>query len=274
MRSRISTARTDLLVTVDLSVANHVAQVTLNRPEALNSLDSQMRAEWTAVWAEIRSDPDIWVVVMTGAGDRAFCVGSDLKDQSGGDVSYVSQAFGGDGRGDGHLVVPMETDKPIVCAVNGHALGGGLEIALATDIRIASSNATFGLPEVRVGSMPGAGGTQNLPRAVASSDAMYLLLTGERVAAGRALQMGLISECLEDREALLFRAHEIASLIAANAPLSVRATKRLAQASRDWPLSRGLESERHVWGLLKATADRAEGRAAFSERREPHYRGV
>jgi len=258
-------------VPVTLLFEDRIAQLTLDRPEALNALDSTMRKEWVDAWQEVRGNDEIWVVIVTGAGDRSFCVGSDLKEPPDDESSYVSRAFSG--RGDGHLLPPMDTDKPILCAINGYALGGGLEIALACDIRIASANATLGLPEVRVGSMPGAGGTQNLPKSVGSSDAMYLLMTGDHVSADRALNMGLISESTSP-EQLMPRTMEIASRIASNAPLSVRATKRLAKSAGDWPLARGLDAERHVWGLLRSTEDRDEGRRAFREKRPPEYRGL
>lgn len=254
---------------VDLVVADGVGQLILNRPDSLNALDAQMRREWVAAWRRVSEDNDVRVVIVTGAGHRAFCVGSDLKEHQG-EGAQISGPFGS--QQDDHLLHPMSTDKPLICAINGHALGGGLEIALACDIRIAASSATMGLPEVRVGSMPGAGGTQNLPRAVGSSHAMYLLLTGERIDAARALQIGLVSECV-DAAQLMPRAQEIAQIIAGNAPLAVRATRQMAKASWDWPQHWGLQAERNAWWLLKSTKDRAEGRAAFRESRAPQYKG-
>lgn len=256
-------------MSLDVVVEGHVAVATLHRPAARNALDSRLRAELVEFWHRLREDRSIRAAVLTGSGDRAFCAGADLKDTTL-DTSYLDETFGG--RDAQHFMTHASFDTPLVCAVNGYALGGGLELALACDIRIASTTAAFGMPEVRVGSMPGAGGTQYLPRVMAMSDAMYLLLTGEVITAQRALEMRLISECLPPAE-LLPRAVAIAETIARNAPLSVRATKRMAAGALDVPLSVGLQRERAMWGLLKGSADRQEGRAAFRERRPPEYEG-
>lgn len=248
-----------------------VALITLNRPNALNALDVDMREALVEAWNDAHADPAVRVLVLTGAGDRAFCAGADLKDKRLDTANYLAdESFGSPPAA--HFMSRMRTEKAAVCAINGHALGGGLELALACDIRIASTNATLGLPEVRVGSMPGAGGTQYLPRMIGGSDAMYLALTGDRITAADALRMGLVSEC-HPLEALLTRAHEIADRIARNAPLAVGATKRALVASRDLPFARGLELERNLWGLVRGTQDRAEGREAFREGREPDFKG-
>lgn len=257
-------------MSIDLEVDERVAVVRINRPDALNALDREAKAQLKEAWNEVAARDDVRVAVLTGTGDKAFCVGSDLKEAAGEEAPFVSQNVGT--ASDPHPVRGLPQDKPLIAALNGHALGGGLEMALACDIRIASVTATVGLPEVRVGSMPGAGGTQNLLRVVNSSDAMYLLLTGERIDAARALSMGLISEVCDPQD-LRDRAMEIAARIASNAPLSVRATKRAALVAMDVPASVGLDYERNLWGLIKATDDRAEGRAAFREKREPDYRG-
>jgi E-phenylitaconyl-CoA hydratase len=151
-------------------------------------------------------------------------------------------------------------------------MGGGMELALACDIRIASANAVFALSEVRIGSIPGAGGTQRLPRAIGASNAMLMLLTGDRVDAVEALRMGLVSKVV-DREDLLSAAQEIARRIAQNAPLSVRSIKRLVTNGADMPLPAALDNERYVFGLLRDTEDRIEGRRAFQEKRPPVYKG-
>jgi E-phenylitaconyl-CoA hydratase len=166
----------------------------------------------------------------------------------------------------------METDKPIICAVNGYAMGGGMELALACDIRLASENAQFALSEVRIGSIPGAGGTQNLPRVIGRSDAMLMLLTGDRVDAQEALRTGLVSKVVP-REQLLETALAIAGRIAQNAPLSVRAVKRLVRDGASLPLAQGMAMESYVFGMLRDTEDRIEGRRAFQEKRPPVYRG-
>ncbi len=164
------------------------------------------------------------------------------------------------------------TDKPIICAINGYALGVGLELALACDIRIAVETARFGLPEVRVGSIPGAGGTQRLPRMVGMGDALLMLLTGDHIDSAEALRIGLINRVVP-ADRLMEEAVGIAGRIAANAPLSVRAVRRLALQGTDLPLEAAIRAERHVWGLLRDTEDRIEGRRAFQQKRKPVYHG-
>lgn len=257
-------------MTVGLVVENGVATVTIDRPESLNALDDAARRSLIAVWAEIEGRSDIRAAVLTGAGERAFCVGSDLREQTDSESSFVAKLFGGEQ--DQHLLDGFPEGTPVIAAINGYALGGGFEIALACDIRIASNTAVLGLPEVRVGSIPGAGGTQNLMRAVSASDALYLLLTGERVDAARALEMRIVSE-VHPPQNLVPRAKEIARRIAENAPLSVNAVKRLARRSADVSLEAGLEAERNAFGLIRGTQDREEGRAAFREKRSANYLG-
>lgn len=255
---------------LDVEVRDHIATITLNRPEAMNSFDPEMRSALQDTWLRIDADDDIRVAVITGAGDRAFCTGADLKNTMPPTESHAAITFGTNERD--HLLDGLDTDKPLVCAINGYAIGGGLEIALACDIRIAASHAQFGLSEVKVGSIPGAGGTQMLPRAIGRAMAMQMLLTGERIDADTALRCGLISE-IHDLEQLRDRAHEIAARIAANAPLSVRAVKRLVARGADMPLASAMEVERFVFGLLRDTEDRIEGRVAFKEKRPPDYKG-
>jgi len=258
-------------MSVDISVANRIATVVLNRPEAMNSIDPEMRTAWYAAMERVRTDEEIWVAIVIGAGDRAFCTGSDLKKTMPSQDSFARQQFG-DAPAE-TLVAPLSRiDKPIIAAINGYAMGGGLEIALACDIRICTETSQFALSEVKVGSIPGAGGTQRLPRAIGLSDAMLMLLTGDRVDAREALRMGLVSRVVKPAE-LAQSAQEIAQRITANAPLSMRAVKRLVYQGLDVPLPHALDMERHVFGLLYASEDRIEGRKAFSEKRKPNYRG-
>lgn len=257
-------------MSVDITVQDRVATVVLNRPEALNAIDHAMRAAVRDAWRRVAADPEVDVAIVTGAGGRAFSAGADLKGDASADRSFASLAFG-DGINES-LTAGIEMDKPLICAFNGHARGGGLEIGLACDIRIASDNATFALPEVRVGTIPGSGGTQRLPRLVGDSDAMLMLLTGDAIDASEALRIGLVSRVLPPGE-LSAAAHAIATRIVANAPLAVRAVKRLATRFRDAPLDQALLAERAAWGLLRDTEDRAEGRAAFAQRRPPRFKG-
>jgi E-phenylitaconyl-CoA hydratase len=253
---------------VDYTVRDQVAVITLNRPEAMNALDPESRAELTACWQRVANDDGVRVVVLTGAGDRAFCTGADLKKTMPPKESFAQLTFGAEDE----EYASFGSDKPSICAINGYAMGGGLELALACDIRIAADTARFGLPEVRVGSIPGAGGTQRLPRAVGSSDAMLMLLTGDAIDSAEALRIGLVSRVVP-RAALLDEAHKIALRIAANAPLAVRAAKRAAVQGAHLPLSDGIRLERAAWGLLRDTHDRIEGRLAFQQKRPPKYEG-
>jgi E-phenylitaconyl-CoA hydratase len=257
-------------MSVIVEVEDHVATITLNRPEAMNSIDPEMRAKLKDLWQRIHEDESIRVAILTGAGEKAFCTGSDLKKTMPPKESYAQKTFGEPDSN--HLLAGMSTDKPLICAVNGFAMGGGLEIALACDIRIASETAQFALSEVRVGSIPGAGGTQRLPRSIGESDAMLMLLTGDRIDAAEALRVGLVSKVVP-ADQLLSTAQAIARRIAQNAPLSVRAVKRLVQQGRDMPLQRAMETENYVWGILRDTEDRIEGRRAFQEKRQPVYKG-
>jgi len=256
-------------MTVHLTVDSGVAWVTLDRPEALNAIDAETRTQLRAAYRRISADADIRVAVLTGAGEKSFCTGVDLKSAPQNPPSLVVQEFGGQSD---HLLADFPVDKPTICAINGYALGGGLEIALRADIRIASANATFGLPEVRIGSIPGSAGTQLLPRVVGIPNAMKLILTGERIGVDEALRIGLIQEVVAfDR--LRERASELARAIADNGPLAVSAAKKLVGMSQDVPLEAGIAAERYAFGLLRDTEDRAEGRRAFAEKRAPRFVG-
>lgn len=247
-----------------------VAIVSIDRPEAMNSIDPQTRSELRTVWQRAAQDDTVRCIVLTGTGEKAFCTGSDLKNTIPPGESPAQLSFGQ--AQSNHLLSGMEMDKPIICAVNGYALGGGLELALACDVRIACENAWFALPEVRIGSIPGAGGTQYLPRLIGRSDALLMLLTGDRLDAREALRIGLVSKVVPHPR-LLETAIAIASRIAHNAPLSVRAVKQLVRNGSSLPLAQALTMESYVFGMLRDTEDRIEGRRAFREKRPPVYRG-
>jgi E-phenylitaconyl-CoA hydratase len=258
------------LATVEVTVTNHIATVLLNRPEALNAVDPEMRGLLHAAWDRIRTDDDIWVAIVTGAGPKAFCTGSDLKKTLPTEETAAQQQFGNGTVAS--LIANLRTIKPLIAAVNGYALGGGMELALACDIILCSSTAQFALPEVKVGSMPGAGGSVRLPRYIGRSDAMLMLLTGDRVDAQEALRTGLVSKVCAPEE-LMATALSIAEKIAANAPLSVRAVKRSVLQGQDMPLDAAIDVERYAFGLLYNSEDRIEGRKAFSEKRKPQFKG-
>lgn len=245
----------------------HVAIVTLNRPEALNALDPESWDELKQIWQNIKTDPEIRVTILTGAGNRSFCTGSDMKKTMPPKENFASTYFESESQ-----IAPMEMWRPIICAINGYAIGGGLEMALACDIRIASTKASFGLSEVKVGSMPGLGGTQRLVRAIPSAIAMKMLLVGERINAEEAYRIGLVSDVVEPDE-LLNYAKDMAKKIANNAPLSVKAVKQAVVIGSDLPIKQGMAYENLLWGTLRDTEDRIEGRVAFAEKRPPQYKG-
>jgi E-phenylitaconyl-CoA hydratase len=257
-------------VPIDFTVKDHVATMVLNRPEAMNSLDKEMREQMYVCWDRMREDEDIHVVIITGAGDKAFCTGSDLKNTPPPSESFAELYYGKNNPGT--MTHGFGTDRPVICAVNGYAVGGGMELALACDICIAVEGAKFGLTEAKIGSVPGSGGVQRLPRTVGKSDAMRLLLTGDMVDAHEAMRMGFVSEVVP-RDKLMELANAIARRIADNAPLAVRAIKRSIVQGLDMPLPLALEMDKQTYGLLRNTEDRLEGRKAFQEKRKPNYRG-
>ena len=243
-------------------VARHeaVATVTLNRPDRRNAIDQAMRDGLRSALDELDADAGVRVVVLTGAG-RAFCAGVDLTEGAPAPTLRPPVA------------APLWAfRKPVIAAVNGPAVGGGLELALACDIRIAAASARFGLTEVRIGSLPGSGGTQLLPRIVGPGNAARMVLTGELVDAAEALWIGLVSEVVPDAE-LAAAAGTLAERIAQNAPLSLLAAKRALRAGSDLPFAEGQALERELWAELAASKDRAEGRAAFRERRPARFTG-
>jgi E-phenylitaconyl-CoA hydratase len=266
--------RTGVVVsTLEITRDAGIACLTLNRPDKRNAIDDLTRDALAEAFAGFDADAAIRVVILTGAG-TAFCAGVDLATPG-----NVAQAAGPPGAAASPIVTrPRLTaaldafSKPVIAALNGVAVGGGLEMALACDIRIAATSAKFGLTEVRIGSLPGSGGTQRLVGVVGRSLAAQMLFTGELIAAERALAAGLVSE-LHAPEALMGRATTLAGIIAGNAPLSLIAIKKALRAATDLPLAAGFELERSLYGALALTQDRQEGRNAFREKRKPNFQG-
>lgn len=255
-------------MSVGFEVKNHVAYVTLNRPEAMNSLDPQSIADLNRIWQEVGSDPAIRVAVLTGAGEKSFCTGSDMKK-----APPPTECMASVYLREGQPILPaMKIWKPIIAAINGYAVGGGLELALACDLRIASANAKFGLTEVKVASLAGLNGTQMLPRVMPQAVAMKMLLTGELISADEALRYGLVSDVVAPDELLALATH-YAEKIASAAPLSVQATKQAIVLGLDMPREHGILFSHLLWGVLRDTEDRKEGFQAFAEKRSPVYGG-
>lgn len=259
---------TDRMVLEEERVGN-VAVLTLNRPASLNAIDPSLGAALREAWARLAQDDEVWVIVLTGAGERAFSAGADLKAPP--PAETFAGAFLGGAPGPSSITVPPGYLKPVICAVNGLAYGGGLELMLSTDIQVASSAARFALPEAKIGSIPGGGGTQRIARALPRGVARRMALTGEPIDADTALNHGLVSE-LVSPENVRGRAIEIAQLICQNAPLAVRAIKKALEAADELSIEDGLDFEQLLWGSLRDSEDRLEGRAAFAEKRPPVYR--
>ena len=255
--------------TADLLVerSDNVLWLTLNRPKSMNAMTPSMLEALGEALVGAREDDAVRVVVLTGAEDRSFCAGMDLSGAP--EVTAAEDQFSPPPV---HLAKGLDFNKPVIAAVNGYALGGGLELALACDLRIASENASFGLPEVGIGTMPGAGGTQRLPRAVPSAIAMKMLLLGERIDAAEALRVGLVSDVVEPG-ALLDLAAQFAAKIASNAPLAVRATKQAVEWGAAMQLDDAVRVERSLFNIVRDTADRQEGRVAFREKRKAAFEG-
>ncbi|MDE3094879.1 MAG: enoyl-CoA hydratase/isomerase family protein [Chloroflexota bacterium] len=235
----------------------------------MNAIDPATSAELLRAFEAFRDDDALWAAVLTGAGDRAFSAGADLVAMAAasarGEAPDLRVPFGG-------ITRKFDCWKPIVAAINGHCLAGGLELALCCDIRIAAGHAQFGLPEVTRAIIPGAGGTQRLLRAIPSAAAMQLLLTGGRFDAQWALRVGLVSEVVA-ADRLLPRALEIADEICRNGPLAVRAAKEAALRGRETTIEEGLRIENEKGREVIATADAREGPRAFAEKRAPRYEG-
>lgn len=254
---------------VDFEVKGHVAYVTLNRPEAMNALDPASIETLNRIWQEVKTSPAIRVAVLTGAGPKSFCTGTDMKS-----TPAPTECMAAIYLRDGQPILPqMKMWKPMIAAINGYAVGGGLEIALACDLRIASANAKFGLTEVKVASLAGLNGTQMLPRVLPHAIAMKMLLTGELISAEEALRYGLVSDLVEPA-ALMETAAMYAEKIANAAPLSVQSAKQAAVLGRDMPLDHGILFSHLLWGVLRDTEDRKEGFKAFAEKREPQWQGA
>jgi enoyl-CoA hydratase/carnithine racemase len=250
---------------VRLETDGHVAVVTLDRPDKLNALTSEMTAELSGHVGAVNDSQDIRAVVVTGAG-RAFCAGSDIGSLDG----YATPWEFGLRTDYGDVLRTLR--KPVIAAVNGHALGGGLELALACDIRVAADTATFAAPEIKLGWIGGSGQSALLAHSVGPSNAALMLLTGDPVDAATALRWGLVSEVVP-ASALLDRARDLAAVIASRAPVAAQTAKLNLRAAYEMPLTRAVDYERHLQTICFATADAAEGRAAFSERRAPAFRG-
>ena len=247
-----------------------IATITLNRPKVLNALNAQLLQELASAFAALEADADTRAIVLTGAGEKAFAAGADIAGLNALPNAPAGMALARRGQA---LTLTMEAmSTPIIGAINGFALGGGCELAMATDIRIAAEHAKFGQPEVNLGLMPGYGGTQRTARLVGRGMAMLLCLSGEPIDAPTALQIGLVQKVVP-AAALLEEARRLAGTIAAKAPIAIALTKRAIAEGANTPLAEGLALEALNFGLLVDTADFKEGTSAFLEKRPAKFTG-
>lgn len=246
-----------------------IAWLTLNRPHAMNAINDEMRMQLPATLRAADADSTVRVIVIKGAGDRAFCAGADIKDFA----RAPSPAKFRQSRLQGHWIEAFdEAKKPVIAAIHGYCLGGGLEMALACDIRIAADDATFALPEVSRGTLPGAGGTQRLSRVIGTGRALDMLLSAERIDAAEALRIGLITR-LTAREQLMAQTHKLAAHIAGHAPLAVVFAKEAMRKGAAAEFATGMKYEADLLALLLDTEDRKEASDAFREKRKPNFKG-
>jgi enoyl-CoA hydratase/carnithine racemase len=246
-----------------------VMVITLNRPEVMNSFNWALLHSMEAKIAQIRFDPSIRVVIITGAGERAFCTGADLKERP----TYTPMQVKEYVFTIRNLFTAVEQlNKPVITAINGIALGGGTELALASDIRIASENSSMGLTETRLAVIPGAGGTQRLPRLIGKGKAKEMIFTAKRISAAEALSIGLVNQvCAPDD--LLDTCRQLAVDICANAPIAIEQAKYAINYGMETDLSTGLAIESNAYWVCIPTEDRLEGLAAFREKRNPVFKG-
>ena len=246
-----------------------VSVITINRPEVLNALNSDVLTDLCAALFELGNDPKTHVIILTGAGEKAFVAGADIAQMS--SLTPVEcETFMRTGQETLSLLENL--DKIVIAAINGYALGGGCEVAMACDIRLASKSARLGQPEVNLGIIPGFGGTQRLPRLVGRGKAKQLILNADHIPAEEAHRIGLVDEVYDSKE-LMAKAKEMAVKIASKGPLAVRMSKRLINKGLDCDLDSGLFMEREAISVLFASSDKKEGMAAFIEKRKADFKG-
>jgi E-phenylitaconyl-CoA hydratase len=260
---------------VRFEVEGPVARIVLDRPEALNTIDPDMQRELLGAWSRFRDEEALRVAVLTATGEKAFCAGVDLKRMGelyGAHPAHRRREAWNREPGIGGITRNLDPGKPVIAAVNGHCLGGGLELALACDLRVASENATFGLPEARWAIIPGQGGTQRLPRAVPPNIALEMILTAQPIDAQRAYQIGLVNRVVPLAK-LLPEAMALATTIAKHPPRAVRHAREAVWRGLDLPLDQGLKLEQDLADPLRDSEDNREARKAFAEKREPRFAG-
>jgi len=256
-------------MSIDFAVEDGIATITMNRPDRLNAMDAAHYQALSEAWIAVRDDPAIRVALITGAGERSFTTGADLKSFIPALPSIADLLLTQSGQ---LLNRGLEVWKPVIAAVNGYCVGGGMTLMLAADIRVAAEHATFGVAEVKRGVFPANGGTQRIVHQLPHAIAMELLLTGDSIDAATAARWGLINKVVPKAD-LMATALDYARRIAANAPLAVQAAKELAIRSMDVDLATGLRLEQLMLRHLQGTDDVREGTTAFAEKRPAHFSG-
>jgi enoyl-CoA hydratase/carnithine racemase len=264
-----SSKATLALANVRYEKKGSIAYVMVNRPKVLNALNTPTWTDLRAAFEDAKADASVHGVILTGAGDKAFIAGADISE-----LAHV-EAYDAEESsrfGQGVLDLVENLGKPVIAAINGFALGGGCETAMACTMRIAAEHAKFGQPEVKLGLLPGGGGTQRLPRLVGKGRALQLILTGETISAQEAYRIGLVNEVVP-AAGLMDRAETILKQIAANAPIAVKFSLEAANKGMESSQSEGLALEASYFGICAATEDKKEGTTAFLEKRAPKFRG-
>jgi enoyl-CoA hydratase/carnithine racemase len=255
--------------TVIYEKKNRIAYVTINRPEVMNALNSKAHEELNEIWEDFRTDEDVWVAIFTGAGDRAFSTGNDLKESASRDAASRAKErppFAG-------ITSRFDCPKPIIAAVHGYCIAGGFETALACDLIVAADNTQFSLPEVKVGLVAGAGGLHRLARTAPLKTTMGLVLTGKRISAEEALRLGIVNEVVPGAD-LMSAAERWANEILECAPIAVRLTKEVVLTGLPMPVEDAIARDtREIKPRLRATEDYLEGPRAFAEKRKPVWTG-
>lgn len=255
--------------TISFSLANRIATVTINRPDKLNALNAQAKSELKELFTHIKTGNDVDVVILTGAGEKAFVAGTDIQE-----LTVLNSESGKELSAKGQEVFDLieNLGKPVIAAVNGYALGGGCELALACHLRIASENAKFGQPEVNLAIIPGYGGTQRLARLIGKGRAMEMILTGNPIDAHEALRVGLVNKVVPQSE-LLATATNIAQLIASKGQIAIRMALKAVNMTQETNLTDGQRLEASLFGVCCDTEDMKEGTKAFLEKRKPMFKG-
>ncbi|MDD5191016.1 MAG: enoyl-CoA hydratase-related protein [Dehalococcoidales bacterium] len=252
------------MAAVEYVKQGRIAIITINRPEAMNAINNDVHREFRGALIDFNKDDNLWVAILTGAGDRAFCAGADIKEFKPGPLETSRPA--------GEFISGDAVKKPIIAAIHGYCLGGGEEIALECDLRIAADDSKFGQPEVNVGYLAAGGGTQRLPRFIPRAVAMDILMTGRLLNAEEALRWGLVSRVVP-REKLMEAAMEMAKAIVARSPLSESCTKRAVLEGFNLNMPEAMQVEKKYANITRASEDFVEGPKAFVEKRPPQWKG-